>query len=610
MLPHKIGPAKKPLAWLNKPSALLFLVCSAAASLLLFCSIDSEIRTSPFLCSRQSNASMPTAPTVSVESAPATASESNYAVPTVHRYDNGIIRLRSNRQRHYPRGNQLATLNVSELESLYENVLLELTAECSTNRRLGRTDDGGWNLCLTGPFGPKQPCYSFSFGINNIWEFDDQVAKLFKCRVITFDPSMNKESFVRSEQIVFLNEGLHAAKGTLHSWPVDSYLGFLRRFKAEDRVIDILKIDIEHSEWPALKTAVKDGSLKNVKQLLLETHIKRKATANDYLEYFAVLESLHSLGFRLWHYNWNTFGNFISRHDATLRTCCHELYYINSNFLTTDANLSAARNPSDSANVDLRTLLPISKTGNFNRLESLRRVNLGNQTERQVEDMYFAFVEQQQIACPFSRRVGDSGDGGWDVCFTAPFDISRSDPCVAFSFGINNIWKFDDQLAEKYRCKVYMFDPSMTGTSDHQRKQTSWFYRTGLGAENKVDSSSGWKMRTLCHLLDELGYVNRPIDIVKIDIEHWEWSSLERAIQEGCLHQVKQLLFESHTGEMVQVSTDYTRLVRVWLGLFNIGFRSWKWHKNPTSIIYRSRTGAERACCYEHYMLNTKLIKL
>ncbi|PAA58805.1 hypothetical protein BOX15_Mlig031174g2 [Macrostomum lignano] len=503
---------------------------------------------------------------------------------------------------------KLESMNVAELEDLYESVVLETTADCSTERRFGRKGNGGWELCLVGPFTPTKPCFSYSFGVNNIWEFDDEVAATFRCQVTAFDPRMSQESHMRNDKVAFIKEGVYSKQGTLNGWSVDSYLGHLKRFGAENFIIDILKFDVESLEWPALETAVRDGSLGNVKQLLLETRIEKTRTKKNFKKYFSVLKSLYDTGFRQWKHNWKTNCNYRSSLNKDLDgKFCHELYYININFLTDDR---PAQNPAD-----LRVLPPfarfmISKAKNFNKANDILKTDLTSLTSVQLEVMYFGILEQVHVNCPYSMRIGGTADGGWDVCFSRPFNIEESKPCIAFSFGINNIWSYDDILADKYHCNVHMFDPSMNA-KDHQRKTTSWFYRTGLSSENKVEGN-GWKMRTLCTLFSELGYRNKKIDILKIDIEHWEWTSFEKAFSEGCLTNVKQLLFESHTSELVRQKSDYGRLIRVWQGLFKLGFRTWKWHKNPQSLFFKSAASPkeQRACCYEHYMLNTNLVDL
>ena len=132
---------------------------------------------------------------------------------------------------------------------------------------------------------------------------------------------------------------------------------FKQEFGHENRVIDILKVDIEHSEWDSFEVAIKvvgrerfvidlwlildffqDGTLSKVKQLLFETHsdevLRRSTSAEHYLRYMRIWQALYQLGFRQWQHHLNHFGQFASSHSQKSLTCCHEQYLVNINLLT------------------------------------------------------------------------------------------------------------------------------------------------------------------------------------------------------------------------------------------------------------------------------------
>ena len=54
--------------------------------------------------------------------------------------------------------------------------------------------------------------------------------------------------------------------------------------------------------------------------------------------------------------------------------------------------------------------------------------------------------------------------------------------CHVYSFGINNQWTFDEDMAQ-FNCHVYSFDPSM-GANDHNRTSKIHFFNLGLAKEN------------------------------------------------------------------------------------------------------------------------------
>ena len=78
----------------------------------------------------------------------------------------------------------------------------------------------------------------------------------------------------------------------MNGWSVMKFSSMLKRFKEQDKIIDILKIDVEYSEWDAFEAMFRDGSLKNVKQILMETHTsevqRRTTTRDDFLRFIRI----------------------------------------------------------------------------------------------------------------------------------------------------------------------------------------------------------------------------------------------------------------------------------------------------------------------------------
>ena len=91
-------------------------------------------------------------------------------------------------------------------------------------------------------------------------------------------------------------------------------------------------MDIESSEWHALKTMINDGSLSNVKQLAIEFHMTL-----DPLQVWEVLHLIHKEGFRIWHTHPNTFCSNVEY--ATLggvnghAKACQESYFLNTGYM-------------------------------------------------------------------------------------------------------------------------------------------------------------------------------------------------------------------------------------------------------------------------------------
>ena len=113
------------------------------------------------------------------------------------------------------------------------------------------------------------------------------------------------------------------------------------------KIIDVLKVDVEGAEWPCFVDWLKTGILKNVKQIAIEVHTPKLRAAyeimsiEDYLRTAWILEELQRQGFRKYlvdysggcckrFSNWTRccgrFSNWsrISGHII----CCYEIFFI------------------------------------------------------------------------------------------------------------------------------------------------------------------------------------------------------------------------------------------------------------------------------------------
>ncbi|KAK7082348.1 hypothetical protein SK128_005403 [Halocaridina rubra] len=144
-------------------------------------------------------------------------------------------------------------------------------------------------------------CTMLSFGIGADWTFDDEIDKLFGCKVYAFDPTIGKPNHNRSDNIMFFNLGIGAprknGRGT-----VDSYQNILKLLKLENSVIDYLKIDVEGAEYPFFEDVLNTtpNLLKNVKQIGMEIHLSGNAERA-----WKYVQKLDCLGFKIMSYNFN-----------------------------------------------------------------------------------------------------------------------------------------------------------------------------------------------------------------------------------------------------------------------------------------------------------------
>ena len=97
-------------------------------------------------------------------------------------------------------------------------------------------------------------------------------------------------------------------------------------------------MDIEHSEWGAFRTILKDNTLAQVKQLVFETHVRNKQKGAEemiivYREYINVIREIRNQGFAMWDTHVNPACMFNSTFSAETYSRCNELSFLNMNYL-------------------------------------------------------------------------------------------------------------------------------------------------------------------------------------------------------------------------------------------------------------------------------------
>ncbi|XP_046350287.1 uncharacterized protein LOC124131221 [Haliotis rufescens] len=231
----------------------------------------------------------------------------------------------------------------AQAEESFFKFLENKDVKCNNDQRLGHQHDGGWNVCMSPPMGFKHPCLVYSFGIGTDWQFDDAVSKIYGCRVLAYDPSINVRDHNRSKLIQFRELGL-APKNfeTPAGWQMKTFAQFLKDNGHQNTYINYVKFDIEYSEWKVIESMLADGSLKNVKQIGFEMHsrelfkvslIDLPTGAEDFVRMYGILRKLEKHNFRKFNYRKNPFGEYKSLHTKKLRSCCYELHYVNLNLL-------------------------------------------------------------------------------------------------------------------------------------------------------------------------------------------------------------------------------------------------------------------------------------
>jgi hypothetical protein len=151
------------------------------------------------------------------------------------------------------------------------------TLACMLEERLGSLADGGKWVCNPSRISPAammeaRPCLVYSFGSNNDFSFEKDVYQITQCEIHTFDPYVGDVPRGLPPYVNFHPLGLadrDNASKRLFSLPS---IQAMLNHTSHGHHIDILKFDIEGSEWTFLFSALQNAQLNHVRQLLFELH--------------------------------------------------------------------------------------------------------------------------------------------------------------------------------------------------------------------------------------------------------------------------------------------------------------------------------------------------
>ena len=99
------------------------------------------------------------------------------------------------------------------------------------------------------------------------------------------------------------------------------------------RRLDILKIDTEGAKWRSLAEMVRNGSIQDVKQLIVEFHIhtyfNNLTSRKAYISHLTLFRNLYKLGFRIFYFRmWNPLPSLVFKDGGVFRTGCHEVHFM------------------------------------------------------------------------------------------------------------------------------------------------------------------------------------------------------------------------------------------------------------------------------------------
>ena len=226
-----------------------------------------------------------------------------------------------------PPEQELKKLSSQGILRIYDRFLSSFHILCSQNLRFGKIRDGGWNVCNDPKYRPKPPCIIYSFGINNDFSFDDAASETYGCNVYSFDPSMSAENHKHSERVWFYKVGIAGKDYTNHQkWDLRTLASIMKMLNHTNKKIDILKMDVESSEWPFLSQVLDTNILDNVGQCFFEFHDGYR------VDRLLLMQKLYDRGFKIFWSHRNPFPPLVLQMDGGYTSRGFEVYFINTNF--------------------------------------------------------------------------------------------------------------------------------------------------------------------------------------------------------------------------------------------------------------------------------------
>ncbi|OWF53498.1 Methyltransferase-like protein 24 [Mizuhopecten yessoensis] len=203
-----------------------------------------------------------------------------------------------------------------------------------------------------------------------------------------------------------------------------------------------------------------------------------------------------------------------------------------------------------------------------------------------------------QTICGHLKRFGKVNDGGWDVCLEK--NLVQKNNCLVYSFGIDFDFSFDDQISEEWGCTVHSFDPSMN-TPSYRRSSKVFFHNIGLSNFNGTTPDANWTMLTFQGLRQRLHHQKVLPDVIKMDIEDWEWHVIPEMLSSKSLNGIKQFLVEFHFSNIPEADSEGFWISKLFLikEIYAMGFRM-TWATRNLLNVWRSRvTGKDIIGCFE-----------
>lgn len=236
------------------------------------------------------------------------------------------------------------TMNETQLMVALHSYLDNADIVCSRRIRMGSLSDDGWEVCDDEGVRPRNPpCLVYSFNNQDSSAFEYDIARVYKCTVHSFQPYFNGKEYNKSDNIFVHPFGIgRYSEITPEGNEIYTMADIRTILGHTKRNIDLIKMNIEGAEWPALYGMLGTDDLDNVRQLLVKCHVGYPTNEDRMRRSIKVLRSLSEVGFRKFYVYKNPRGSFHHPNFPVMRAKVYEIHFLNSRSLKkTSSNKSS-----------------------------------------------------------------------------------------------------------------------------------------------------------------------------------------------------------------------------------------------------------------------------
>uniref|UniRef100_A0A0B7B897 Methyltransferase domain-containing protein n=1 Tax=Arion vulgaris TaxID=1028688 RepID=A0A0B7B897_9EUPU len=226
-------------------------------------------------------------------------------------------------------------MNETELMVAVHSYLDNAEIVCKRRVRMGALSDDAWDVCDDENVRPKvPPCLVYSFNHRDSPAFEYDVSRVYKCEVHSFQPYYTGKEYNRSDNTIVHPFGIgRYSEITPEGNELYTMSDIRTVLEHTNRNIDLIKMNIDGTEWSVLYGMLNNDELDNVKQLLVEYHVAPPPNEERLRRIIKVLSNLSEVGFRKFYVHKNPRGSFHHPNFPVMIPKSYQIHYLNSRFV-------------------------------------------------------------------------------------------------------------------------------------------------------------------------------------------------------------------------------------------------------------------------------------